>query len=202
MADQKISALTALTGVNVDSAADVLVIVDDSVTETKKILVSEIAGPIAFSGAATQAQQEAAASVSTFVTPLRQHFHPGHPKAIAMVTVSGGTPTLQTPPSYNITSITDTAQGRLTITIATDFSSANWCCLATIEANNIASVEDSTLGVSNTVLIDNTSIAAGSILLECWKDTIQDTASGFPGSQSVALADPVSWHMIGFGDQA
>lgn len=42
MADAKISALTALTGVNVDTAADVLPIVDTSVTTTKKILVQEL----------------------------------------------------------------------------------------------------------------------------------------------------------------
>ena len=42
MADTKISALTALTGANVDAAADYLAIVDTSVTTTKKILVSEL----------------------------------------------------------------------------------------------------------------------------------------------------------------
>lgn len=43
MADTKISALTALTGANVEHTADALAIVDDSVTTTKKILVSELA---------------------------------------------------------------------------------------------------------------------------------------------------------------
>lgn len=42
MADTKISALTALTGANVDPAADVLPIVDTSVTTNKKILVGEL----------------------------------------------------------------------------------------------------------------------------------------------------------------
>ena len=42
MADTKISALTALTGANVDTAADVLAIVDTSVTTTKKILIDEL----------------------------------------------------------------------------------------------------------------------------------------------------------------
>ena len=42
MADSKISALTALTGTSVDTTADVLPIVDTSVTTTKKILVSEL----------------------------------------------------------------------------------------------------------------------------------------------------------------
>jgi hypothetical protein len=42
MADAKISALTALTGVNVAPATDVLPIVDTSVTTTKKITVEEL----------------------------------------------------------------------------------------------------------------------------------------------------------------
>lgn len=54
MADQKISALTALTGANVDTTADVLPIVDTSVTTTKKILVSELG--IAIRTATGQAQ--------------------------------------------------------------------------------------------------------------------------------------------------
>lgn len=46
MADTKISGLTALTGANVDTAADVLAVVDTSVTTTKKILVDELANAI------------------------------------------------------------------------------------------------------------------------------------------------------------
>lgn len=42
MADVKISALTALTGANVDSSTDVIPIVDTSVPQTKKILVQEL----------------------------------------------------------------------------------------------------------------------------------------------------------------
>lgn len=42
MADSKISVLAALTGANVDPAADVMEIVDTSVTTSKKILVQEL----------------------------------------------------------------------------------------------------------------------------------------------------------------
>ena len=45
MANQKISALTALTGANVDFAADVLAIVDTSAAATKKILAGELLPP-------------------------------------------------------------------------------------------------------------------------------------------------------------
>lgn len=42
MANSKISALTALTGANVDTAADLLAIVDTSASTDKKILVDEL----------------------------------------------------------------------------------------------------------------------------------------------------------------
>lgn len=42
MADTKISALTALTGASVDTANDVIPVVDTSVTTTKKITVAEL----------------------------------------------------------------------------------------------------------------------------------------------------------------
>lgn len=42
MADSKISALTALTGANVDVAADLLAIVDTNTAETKKIIIAEL----------------------------------------------------------------------------------------------------------------------------------------------------------------
>ena len=42
MADTKTSALTALTGANVDPTVDILPIVDTSVTTMKKIAVSEL----------------------------------------------------------------------------------------------------------------------------------------------------------------
>lgn len=50
MADTKISALTALTGANVDQAADLLPIVDTSATTTKKILVNQLGIAIGFGG--------------------------------------------------------------------------------------------------------------------------------------------------------
>lgn len=128
MADTKISALTALAGTDVDVTADVLPIVDTSATTTKKIVVEELAKAVA----ATQAQQEAASSTSTVVTPGRQHFHPGHPKAWALVTISGGTPTLVS--SYNVSGITDNNVGDITITFTTALSSANYAVVASAQA--------------------------------------------------------------------
>lgn len=103
----------------------------------------------------------------------------------AMVTVAAGTPTLQS--SFNVTSITDTAVGRLTVTIATDFSSANWCCQATCERT----ADTATVDFNRVAQIGFGDIAAGSVIIECW-NTDDPTA---------ALADPGSWHVTGFGAQ-
>lgn len=135
--------------------------------------------------AATQTQMEAASSAVVSVVPAVQQFHPGHPKAWAMVTVSGGTPTLQT--SYNVTSITDTATGRLTITIATDFSSVNYCNQISVEAASNATA------VANRRFpcIANGGIAAGTVELNCWDGTAVNSN----------LVDPASWHWMALGDQ-
>lgn len=140
------------------------------------------AGPIA-----TQAEMEAGTSLTVVVTPGRQHFHPGHPKFICMTTGTA-TPALQTPPSYNMTSITDAGAGRLTVTIATDFSSANWCCQA------LGEYTTTTLTVANVrhAFIRNATLAAGSVEIN-----FHDSAA-----ITNALADPVTIHVVGWGDHA
>ena len=80
--------------------------------------------------AATQADQETGSINTEFVTPGIQQFHPSAAKCWGF-TIGGGTPVL-TAPSYNMTSITDTGVGILTVTIATDFSSANYVAVAPI----------------------------------------------------------------------
>lgn len=124
---------------------------------------------------AVQSEMETATDTTRAVVPGRQHNHPGHPKFWAYVTYSGGTPTLAA--SYNVTSITDGGTGALTVTIATDFSSANWCCsIATTQpgGNSIGRVS---------------SQAAGSV------DIIMR------GSASGTADDPDACHVVGFGDQ-
>ena len=125
---------------------------------------------------ATQAEMEAASSTTVFSSPGRQHFHPGHPKCWGYATVAAGVPTLQT--SYNITSITDTATGIITFTIATDFSTANWC--------GLGFVEDS----SNDRTLAGSSKSAGSIVLTFFDIT------------DVGNQDPAAWNFMGLGDQA
>lgn len=145
--------------------------------------------------ASSQSEMEAGIATDSYVTPGRQQYHKGHPKCAAKVTVSGGTPTLQSGPSYNITSITDTATGRLTITIAADFSSAHWVCAASIQAVSDVTIAGNT-SYNSVVLIN--SQAAGTVVLECVDLGLSTAAS----SIDLRLADPDAWHMIGIGDQA
>jgi hypothetical protein len=128
--------------------------------------------------AATQAEQEAGTSLLAAVAPGRQHFHPSAAKCWATVTYSGGTPTLAA--SYNITGITDTGAGQLTITIATDFSSADWAALA-------MAVSGFGSAVLSTVI---QSQAAGSVQIGTFQE-------------SVGFADQATRiNFVGYGDHA
>ncbi len=108
-----------------------------------------------------------------------------HGRFWAMVTVSAGTPTLAA--SFNVTSITDTNTGLLTVTIATDFTSASWCCNVSTERASTA-LTVANLRFAN---IRNGGLAAGTVLVECYDDTVV-TAN---------QVDPTSWHVSGFGVQ-
>jgi hypothetical protein len=132
---------------------------------------------------ASQANQEAGTSTALLVTPGRQHFHPGHPKLWAYVTVSSGTPTLET--SYNVTSIGDTAAGILTVTIATDFSTANWSPHVTAERTT-TSVGGANMRIPSVRFGGQ---AAGTIIVE-----VDDDDGG--------LKDPAAWSVMGLGDHA
>lgn len=103
----------------------------------------------------------------------------------AMVTVSAGTPTLQN--SFNVTSITDTNTGQLTVTIATDFTTANWCCGLCVERASTAL----TIANERQFNIRNGGLAAGTVLVECNDETATTNQA----------ADPASWHVFGFGVQ-
>lgn len=134
---------------------------------------------------ATQAEEEAGTSLVVYTTPGRQHYHPSAAKCWGIVTVAAGVPTLND--NYNITSITDSGPGLLTFTIATDFSSANWACVCSIERASTA------LTVTNVTQTEvrNAGRAAGSVLIECWDDT----------ATTHVQEDPTSWSMVGYGDQ-
>lgn len=80
--------------------------------------------------AATQTQMEAASSNAVVATPGNTNWHPGVSKCWIKVTWTTGTPSNIV--SHNVTSITDAGTGLLTVTIATDFSSANYVAVAQV----------------------------------------------------------------------
>lgn len=125
---------------------------------------------------ATQAEQETGTDVVRIVTPGRQVFHQSAAKCWGFTT-GAGSPSLNAQ-SFNMTSITDTATGRLTVTIATDFSSSAWVgvamCGCATNANRMTS---------------SVSKAAGSVILEA-------------SSATATLADPgTGWDWVFFGDR-
>ena len=132
-----------------DGAADFIKTWDASASTYKKALLGSISGV-----AATQADQETGTSTATYVSPGRQQYHQSASKAWASYTVSSATILS----SYNITSLTDNATGDTTVTIATDFSSANYsvtACLIEITAN-----------VSTAIAVKNgTTPAAGAVTI-------------------------------------
>lgn len=132
---------------------------------------------LTFLQAATQAEMEAASSTTTAVSPGRTQYHPGVAKMWAYVTVSGGTPSLDA--SHNVTSITDTSAGNVTITIATDFSSANYAAVAqAVTAGGVAHMASVKTGQ-----------AAGSLIVR--------TALSSTGADT----DNINLAVVAFGDQ-
>lgn len=76
----------------------------------------------------TQATMETGTDTTTIVTPGRQKYHPGHPKAWANADSAGGLNA-----SYGITSITRNSTGNYTANLSTSMSSANYCVVGTAE---------------------------------------------------------------------
>lgn len=126
---------------------------------------------------ASVAEMEAGTDVTRAVTPGNQHRHPSAAKF--WVVFTGNSTTILA--SFNVTSITD-GTTEATITIATDFSSANWCCVATAEG--------SATTVAAARLACCRAIAAGTIIVFC-----------VDGAATTALQDPTRWHVAGYGDQ-
>ena len=129
---------------------------------------------------ATQAQMETGTSTALNVAPGRQHNHPGHPKCW-----------IRLPPDlnytgYNITSV-PLAAGLATITIGTDFSSADWVCQATCKRSSTS------LSVTNLkyCAVRSATQAAGSVVVEVWDGT----------ATTAVQEHPETYYMTGYGDQ-
>jgi hypothetical protein len=134
---------------------------------------------------ASQADMETATANNKYVSPLAANWHPGAAKCWYRVTVSAGTPTLAN--SWNITSITDTATGQLTVTIGTDFSGVNYAIATGVEraatALTVANCRNDT--------VRNATVAAGSFIHECYDQT----------ATTAAAVDPATWYGVCYGDQ-
>ena len=122
---------------------------------------------------ATQANQETATSTTTLVSPGRQQFHPSAAKCWAIVNMAGTVSA-----GYNVDSVTDTGTGIATITIGTDFSTANYSVVC-------SAVQGTAAAEYNTKI---SSQSAGSVVIRCY--VTNDT-----------LADPDSLTFAAFGDQ-
>lgn len=72
--------------------------------------------------AATQAQQEAATSTTTYVSPGRQHFHPSAAKCFINF---NGTGTVATRSSYNVSTLNDLGTGKYSVDMTTGFSNGD-----------------------------------------------------------------------------
>ena len=79
-------------------------------------------------------------------------------KGWAQVSVSGGTPTLNA--DFNVTSITDTGVGLLTVTWETDFSSANYAVTATVRGSSSNRHIVATINEANAPLVGSCVISA------------------------------------------
>lgn len=101
---------------------------------------------------ASQAQMEAGSSTTTLVTPGRQQFHSSASKGWGHIVYSAGAPVAEA--SYNISSVTDTGTGVATPNWGTDFGSADYAAVVTIEGT--------------AEVIRTSSKAAGSISVEAY----------------------------------
>lgn len=127
--------------------------------------------------AASQAEMEAASSNVVAVTPSNFKWHPSTAKF--WVKFTGNSTTILA--SFNVTSITD-GTTQATITLSTAFSSANWCVQATCECS--AATAAAWRGAATFTQ------AASTVIIFA----VDATATQ-------VLADPTSWHVVGYGDQ-
>src|SRR4029078_7782497 len=108
----------AIFGATVVYFPNALQVVNDVACGTLTSTGSVSGGTATGSMIATQAEQETGRATDKIVTTGRQQFHESACKCWGVIGVCGGVPS--TTQSYNVTSITDTGVGRLTVTIATD----------------------------------------------------------------------------------
>jgi len=122
---------------------------------------------------ATQANMETATSTTTIVAPGRVQNHPGVCKGWVNFTIAAATTA-----SHNVTSITDTGTAKWAIVWATDFSSANYCCVTGSEAT-----------ANNETAVDT--LSAGGVNVKMYRSDDTNTAE----------TNSTASHVAAFGDQ-
>jgi hypothetical protein len=157
----------AVNGAKVLDIATTGLAVTGALSATTSITAATIAGDVV----ATQANQETATSTTTVVSPGRQHFHPSAAKCWLKCDHAG---TVNA--SYNITSITDTGTGVVTVTIATDFSTADYAVVVTV-------------GTAVAACAPSTSQAVGSFVINAFNTGTGAAQDSILGYYAVAFGD-------------
>ena len=132
---------------------------------------------------ASQADQEAASSVTTLVSPGRQRYHPSAAKVWVEFT---GTGTVTIRKSFNVSSITDNGTGDYTVNFTTAFSTADYSFAAIGRIDTGGGSSYSLIGVKRAA----DSLAAGSCNIV--------TSTTYVG---VTVYDYETVTFIAFGDQ-
>ena len=135
--------------------------------------------------AATQAEMEAGTASNKYVTPQGVNWHPGACKCWGKANGAGTSLIV----NWNVTSITDTGTGQLTVNIGTDFSSADYAAVTSVER---VSTSLAVANVDNGGMFRNATMAAGSFQIENYDDT----------ATTHVAQDPSSYFWACFGDQA
>src|SRR3990167_139777 len=131
---------------------------------------------------ASQAEMEGGTATDKFVTPQGVNWHPAAAKFWVKAGVTGNILA-----SWNVTSLGDTGTGVLAITIATDFSSVNYCANVSVEAT----ATTWTVANARECHLRSATLAVGTLSVDC----IDNTAT------TNLVKDPTSWHVSAFGDQ-
>lgn len=122
----------------------------------------------------TQAEMETGTSTTTMVSPGRQHFHPGHPKAWANFEQSG----THSGNGYNVSSYTDNGTGLTEIAWTTAFSAATYGVTGWARATGIPSVLILTAKSSGTYTTAAIEVAVSDVN-QIDRDTTQAAISAF-----------------------
>ena len=152
---------------------------DAGVVQATPIQINRSTGVVTFVDAmiATQAQMEAATSLVTIVTPGRTQYHPGVAKGFVNAETTGS-PGL----SYNVSSVTDSGVGVITVNWTTAFSGGNASYVVQVTAQTAETL------IHNLTISNGTTPTTTATIIVCYD------AAGTP-------IDPVRWHVVAHGDQ-